>query len=91
MKIFIRRWLSALFIIVSATLHAGSDSQEEEQRHDDGPVACGDPGKPVPQASQHPGKVDLKAIAVYLKSLVSEAPPAASSDEIRDEDDDNAE
>lgn len=78
MKIFIRRWLSALFIIVSATLHAGSDSQEEEQLRDDGRMVCGDLSEPVPQTSQHPGKVDLKAIAVYLKSLVSDAPPASS-------------
>ncbi|MBK0032424.1 hypothetical protein IBT47_09020 [Erwinia sp. S43] len=80
MKIFIRRWLSALFIIVSATLHAGSDSQEEELLHDDGRMVCGDPSEPVPvpQTSPHPGKADLKAIAVYLKSLVSDAPPASS-------------
>ncbi|PRD15758.1 hypothetical protein [Pantoea coffeiphila] len=87
MKIFIRRWLSSLFIIVSATLHAGSDSQEEELLHDVGRMVCGDPSEPVPQTSQHPGKADLKAIAVYLKSLVSDAPPASSPVESRNDDD----
>lgn len=87
MKIFIRRWLSALFIIVSATLHAGSDSQQEEQLHEDGRRVCGDLSEPVSQTSQHSGKADLKAIAVYLKSLVSDAPPASSPVESRNDDD----
>lgn len=87
MKIFIQRGLSALFIIVSATLHAGSTSQKDEQRHKDARMDCGDLSQPAPHTSQHPGKVDLKAIALYLKSLVSNPPPASSSVELRCEDD----
>lgn len=83
MKIFTRRWLSALFIAASVTLYAGSDSQEEPL-HGRGGMAAGNPSEVEPQGSQHPSRSGLKAVAVYLKSLVSEA-PAAPQEESQDD------
>ncbi|MEJ4045576.1 hypothetical protein [Erwinia sp. SLM-02] len=76
MKLYTRRWLSALLIAASATLHAGSDSQDDGC-HDDRSMASDRARQGEQPSAPHLSKSDLKAIAVYLKRLVSQAPPAA--------------
>lgn len=76
MKLYTRRWLSALLIAASATLHAGSDPQEK-RCPDDRARSYAATSQDAPQSASHLSKSDLKAIAVYLKRLVSQAPPAA--------------